>query len=163
VHSLASGAISFVLLAGLGAYWRKLQGDEYDLRSLLPNTKQFGVLAILLVGQYLFFTFRFRAEKLPGWGPQVAVLLVYALLGILLASHLRKSQFPRRVPPAVGPISSRFFTQMLIVITGASAVCSLVFLLSGLREFIFLSLFVVSCLAGLVLLAGCIAAVFREV
>lgn len=162
LYSLASGAICFLLLTGFGVYWRRLQGDEHDLRNLLPNTRQFGALAILLAGQYLFFTFRFRAEKLPGWGPQLAVLVVYALLGILLVLHLRKSQFARRVPPVARPISSPLFAQMLIVTTGASSVCSLVFMLSGLREVTYLSEFVVSCLAGLVLLAGCIAALFQE-
>ena len=72
--------------------WRnKTKGKEYDIKTLLPNKKEFVVLVALLLLQYLFLGFVLRPEALPGLFPQLIVWLIYAGLFILLVFNLNKS------------------------------------------------------------------------
>ncbi len=91
-HSLLSGFSTTAVLMLLIYLWRnKTKGKEYDIKTLLPNKKEFVVLVALLLLQYLFLGFVLRPEALPGLFPQLIVWLIYAGLFILLVFNLSKS------------------------------------------------------------------------
>ena len=161
-HSVLSGISTTSAIMGLICLWRFATGGRrYDMRTLLPSRKEFLVLAILLLAQYVFLGIILRPEALPGLFAQSVIWLIYAGLIVLLVVHLRKS----RKKPASDSVSLpvKFSWKTLIILsllfTGSSAVAKL--LLTSFGNAIMLSMWLIGGLIGIYMLALSIAAAFR--
>jgi len=89
--AVLSGVSASLYVAALIYVWRRLGGTVYTMRSLLPEPKEFRVIAALLVIYYIVTGALLRPEELPGLVPQVAIWVLYAFFGALLVMGLRKS------------------------------------------------------------------------
>ncbi len=96
-RSLLSGLSTVAYLTLLTALWKRLtRGRAYTLPDLLPNPKEFRILALWLAALYLFHLFAIRWEFIPPFWPGQAVIWgLYALAIALLVRALRRS---RRAP-----------------------------------------------------------------
>jgi hypothetical protein len=94
--SLGAGLSSIGVLFLLGLLWRRvMRSRSYTFRDILPDRRQFRVLAVLLFLYYLGHLILFRPEALPREVvPHLTIWLMYALIVGLLVIHLR------RAPPA---------------------------------------------------------------
>jgi len=103
--SLLSGLSTVSFLFMLTLLWKRLtRGRQYSLPELLPDRRQFAVLAAWLGLLYLFLGFTMEPERIPGLAGQGVILLLYALLILLLVRALRSSrkmQLPAGAPPKI--------------------------------------------------------------
>jgi len=68
---------------------------KWTITELLPNKREFIVLAVLLGIFYILTTIGITPERLPGNVPQVTIWVLYTILIILLILSLEKSKnFP---------------------------------------------------------------------
>jgi len=88
LSTLGSGAVLLVLMV----LWKKTGGDNYSMRQMLPSPKACNVIIILLLLMYIGYTRLFHWDKLPGFGPQFIVWVIYAALIWLLINNIRKSR-----------------------------------------------------------------------
>ena len=86
-----SGFTSTLIILSLIVLWKRVGGEKYSLRNLLPTQGEFRVLLIILLFYYGFMGVFWRPEALPGIVPQAAVWSLYLIFGVLLALGLRKS------------------------------------------------------------------------
>ena len=86
-----SGLTSTLIILSLIVLWKRVGGEKYSLRNLLPTQGEFRVLLIILLFYYGFMGVFWRPEALPGIVPQAAVWSLYLIFGVLLALGLRKS------------------------------------------------------------------------
>lgn len=161
-HSMLSGISTTSTITVLVLLWRfATKGRRYNMRTLLPNRKEFVVLAILLLAQYVLLGIILRPEALPGLFPQSIIWLIYAGLIVLLVVHLRKS---RRRPSCDGiSLPVKFSWTILIILSllfaGSSAASKLV--LKSLGSVIILSMWLIGGLIGICMLASSVALAFR--
>ena len=161
-HSILSGISTTSAIMVLIFLWRfTTKGRRYNMRTLLPNRKEFVVLTILLLAQYVFLGIILRPEALPGLFPQSIIWLIYAGLIVLLIVHLRKSL--KRPCAGVISLPLKFSWKTLIslslLFTGSSAVAKL--LLKSFGNVIILSMWLMGGLIGIYMLALSIALAFR--
>jgi hypothetical protein len=88
LSTCGSGAVVLALMF----VWRRTGGNRYAMRDLLPNRRGLVAIAAAMVLMYVGYTRILEWDKLPGWGPQVTVWLIYAGLIWLLARNLRRSR-----------------------------------------------------------------------
>ncbi len=113
VHSLLSGLSTTAVLILLIYLWKnKTKGKKYDIRMLLPDKKEFLVLATLLVVMYVVMGIYLRSEAFPGFLPQLIVWLMYGGFFILLIFTLRKS---RKMTVSEAIISPIQFSWKLVI------------------------------------------------
>lgn len=100
--SLLSTVSSSLLIAGLVLLWQGfgLKRDR-SLAELLPNRRQWRMLAFLLLAGYLALGLVLRREALPGLPGQLTLWLLYLLFGVLLWRSARADN--RRAPPLPEP------------------------------------------------------------
>jgi hypothetical protein len=91
VAASLSAMISMVFLLALTAAWKKLTAqDTYTLRSLLPDRKQTGILAVMLAILYLVLGAGINPQRIPGIAAQAPILVLYAVvIGLLVLAVLR--------------------------------------------------------------------------
>ncbi len=163
-HSLLSGFSTTAVLMLLIYLWRnKTKGKEYDIKALLPNKKEFLVLAILLLIQYLFLGFVLRPEVLPGLLAQFIVWLMYAGLITLLVFNLRKS---RKAPLSESvDLQVRFSWIILVIVFLLFPVSSAVskILVGSSGGIIILMFWVIGGIIGTLILLSSIYLLFRSV
>jgi hypothetical protein len=90
--SLMSGLTSTVITFSLVYVWKKTDGSEYPLRSLLPNWREFKFLLSLLLIMYGLMGVFWRPEALPEIRQQVTVWVLYFFFGALLYVGVKKSR-----------------------------------------------------------------------
>jgi hypothetical protein len=123
MHSLLSGLSTTAVLILLTYIWRnKTKGKEYDIQTLLPNKKEFSVLATLLIIMYIVMGIYLRPEALPELVPQLIIGLVYAGLFVLLFFHLRKSR--KMILPECFNSPIKFSWKILILLSLLFAIFS---------------------------------------
>jgi len=88
LSTLSCGAVLLLLMI----WWKKIGGNNYSMRQLLPGRKAFKVIAVFLLLMYAVYTRLLNWDKLPGFGPQLIVWTVYAALIWLLINNIRKSR-----------------------------------------------------------------------
>jgi hypothetical protein len=163
-HSLLSGFSTTAVLILLIYLWRnRTKGKEYNIKALLPNKKEFRVLASLLLAQYLFLGFVLRREVLPGLLPQLIVWLMYAGLLALLVFNLRKS---RAAPLSESvDLPTRFSWKILVIVFLLFPVSSAVskILVGSSGGIIILMFWVAGGIIGTLILLSCIISLFRSV
>jgi hypothetical protein len=91
-RSLLSTCGSGAVVLALMFVWRRTGGTRYTMRDLLPGRKGRVAVAASMVLMYIGYTRILEWDKLPGWGPQVTVWLIYAGLIWLLVRNLRRSR-----------------------------------------------------------------------
>jgi hypothetical protein len=91
VAASLSALISMVFLLALTATWKNLTApNAYPLRSLLPNRKQTGLLAVMLAILYVVLGAGIYPQRIPGIAAQAPILMMYAaVIGLLLLAVLR--------------------------------------------------------------------------
>jgi len=99
--AVLSGVSASLYVAALIYVWRRRGGTVYDMRSLLPEPREFRVIAALLVIYYTVTGVLLCPEELPGLAPQAAIWVLYAFFGSLLVMGLRKSRAVEASPEIV--------------------------------------------------------------
>ena len=160
VHSLAAGAVSLIVLLGLTTIWHRAGGDQYEMADLLPTGTTLGLLSMLLLLVYVFLTFQYRSDKLPGAGPQSTIIAIYAVLILLFWLHLRRSKSASDPETGEG-LPLRFFGRMLVIVAVSSAIASTILGVFGIKMVVFLTVLVVSALVGLFVFVRFVADLFR--
>lgn len=87
VSTGGSGAVVLALMF----VWRRTGGTRYTMRDLLPGRKGRVAIAASMGLMYIGYARILEWDKLPEWGPQITVWLVYAGLIWLLVRNLRRS------------------------------------------------------------------------
>lgn len=88
LSTCGSGAVVLLLML----VWRRTGGTRYAMRDLLPSQRGLVAVAVAMVLMYVGYTRILEWDKLPDWGPQVTVWLIYAGLIWLLVRNLRSSR-----------------------------------------------------------------------
>jgi hypothetical protein len=88
LSTFGSGAVVLVLMV----VWKRTGGARYGMRDLLPGSKGRVAVAVAMGLMYVGYTRILEWDKLPGWGPQVTVWVIYAGLIWLLVRNLRRSR-----------------------------------------------------------------------
>lgn len=88
LSTCGSGAVVVLLML----VWRKTGGTRYAMRDLLPSRRGRVAIAAAIVLMYVAYTRVLEWDKLPDWGPQATVWLIYAGLIWLLVRNLRRSR-----------------------------------------------------------------------
>ncbi|MCD1295926.1 hypothetical protein CUJ83_13065 [Methanocella sp. CWC-04] len=123
IHSLASVILGGgAIMALLWIYRSKTSGLEYSLKELLPDKKEFVVLLAALLLFYAMTGIVLRPEALPGIGPQLLILLIYAVMFALLYLSLKKSKKIEPVKTVGLPVG--FSWKLLAVLTVSFALVS---------------------------------------
>jgi len=92
-HTLLSTISTTGVLFLLTFLWRKVaRGTRYSLEALLPNPREWSVLAVLLALLYILALPTLRPEALPGPGPQAVMWAIYLAAIIFFAQWLRRSR-----------------------------------------------------------------------
>jgi hypothetical protein len=87
-----SGIITALYVVVLLVLWRRRVGIVYNMRDLLPDSRQFKIIGILLGVYYLITTILLRPEEIPGLGPQVTIWVLYLFFGALLYLGIKRSR-----------------------------------------------------------------------
>jgi len=87
-----SGIMTTLFVVVLMVLWRRNIGKIYHMRSLLPDSRQFKIIGVLLLAYYLITGFTMRPEEIPGLGAQATIWVLYLFFGGLLYLSLRKSR-----------------------------------------------------------------------
>jgi hypothetical protein len=88
LSTLSSGVVLLLLMV----LWKKMGGDNYSMRELLPSRKACKVITVFLILMYVGYSRLLHWDKLPGFGPQLIVWTIYAALIWLLINNIRKSR-----------------------------------------------------------------------
>lgn len=88
LSTFGSGAVVLALMA----LWTRMGGASYRMRDLLPGRKGRVAVATCMGLMYVGYSRLLEWDKLPGWGPQVTVWVIYAGLVWLLVRNLRRSR-----------------------------------------------------------------------
>jgi len=123
-RSLLSGVSSVGFLILLTWLWKRItNGKEYLLPDLLPDRKEFLVLAIWLAALYLFLGFAMVPERIPGIAGQGLILFLYLLLVVLLirALNISRKQNPPEIVPPIIPFKRWLLLWLVFVVTLVAA------------------------------------------
>jgi hypothetical protein len=143
LDSLASGLLSSAFVSVLIVAWKRREETAYGFRELLPGSKGFKIILILLALDYLALGVLLRPEMLPGLTAQVTVLIMYAFFGLLLRRGMRLSRFwdegphssfsfdisPRRIASAAALFTAGSLVGSLM---GAGVVVALIVWVGGI-------------------------------
>jgi len=163
LHSLRSGiSTATVILLLIGWFRFITRKERYEMRSLLPTPRQIGIIAILLLMQYLLLGVLLRPEALPGLWPQLIVWLLYISFILLLVVHLKKSRQMDCSDPISLPMRFSWITliSLFLLFTASSAVTKQLLGSRGIG--ILLILWVVCSLVGIFTLVMTIRAALRS-
>jgi len=158
LHSLLINFFSGALVLVLIYLWRMRGRDKYSMRDLMPSKKAFVVISILLAIMYAVLTLIINIDRIPGFGPQAIVWIVYVLLITLLVRNLRKSrkESVKKIPYKRGPFKiaiAYLGLFVLFAVIGEVLNLEIVMVLAGFLLVIF---------PGLFLLYNSIRSVFRD-
>ena len=129
IHSLASSISVFGFLALLAYLWRKkILGQRYSFRSLMPSKKEMWVLAIPLALIYIIMGIFIRPEILPGITGHVIILSFYIGAFLLFRTGLKRSRRSRSSKKP-GP---RYTWKNTMLFAGIFTASSVLWSLSGL-------------------------------
>jgi hypothetical protein len=137
--ALTANPIALLVLGVLFFHFMRETGGDHRFEDLLPAGREVWVLLAALLAYFAISAPFFRPEALPGLGPQLAIVAIYALLFLLLK---RTMDVGRADGPARGwrPSIDRLFALQLFVIYSATTV---VVSASGIGlVFLFLSWFI---------------------
>ncbi|WP_206206039.1 hypothetical protein [Thermococcus sp. JdF3] len=92
-HSLLSTFSSSAFLILLVHIWLgRFKGGRYDMKELLPSSRELKPLFLALLAYYIIFGSLLRREALPGFAAQAPIWLLYAATLLLLYRALKKSR-----------------------------------------------------------------------
>jgi hypothetical protein len=120
---LASLLTNALLAVGAAVLWRRAcRGHRYSLEELLPRGWELGWLALLLGGMYLLLGVAIRPEALPGAGPQLIIIALYAATIALAAINLCRGQPPAPgVPPLPRWTAGRWLGLVVVAVLTSTA------------------------------------------
>ena len=87
-----SGIMTTLFVVVLMVLWRRNIGIIHSMRDLLPDTRQFKIIGVLLLAYYIVTGFTMRVEEIPGLGAQATIWVLYLFFGGLLYLGLKHSQ-----------------------------------------------------------------------
>jgi hypothetical protein len=148
--AVLSGVSASLYVAALIYVWRRLGDTAYTMRSLLPEPKEFRVIAAMLVIYYMFTGALLRPEQLPGLLPQAAIWVLYAFFGALLAMGLRKS---REVEPSPLSITLNPSIGRMLLLGALLSIGSVIGVATGLSFIWIMVTWVAGSVFGLVMVA----------
>jgi len=147
--SILSALSSGVVLLLLVFLWKKMGGDNYSMRELLPSRKACKIIAIFLILMYVGYSRLLQWDKLPGFGPQLIVWTIYAALIWLFINNIRES---RREKITITTVSFSWRTPVLFLLlfvlsaaTGEVLHIEIVLILFSFLLIIFPGLFLLYC------------------
>jgi hypothetical protein len=157
------GWIIFAILCGanqgLSWLWMRSQENACEFQDVLPSGGELKVLCGILLALYALFTFRYRADKLPGTGPQLTILGIYVVLTSLLVFYLRHRR--ATTLPVPGAVSLKLLAWIVGAATFSSAVVTTILGILGVKTATFLLVLVLCALAGLIIFIWLVARTFR--
>ena len=161
VHTFFALLLSIGIIALFAWIWRRrTKGLQYTMRDLLPSGKQLAILSIILALDYVFTFFAINFDRLPGFVPQLAIWIVYAIIFVLFFRALAVSKTLSYVTTKTSLTSWKRFVQF----TGWLIVCTTLMVLilrPTIGEVIFLLNFALVMLLGSTLFIATIWQVFR--
>ena len=137
-----------VLMLAVILWTKVLKGARFTFRQLLPTNGEFVVLALLLLGDYVFCGFVMNREKMPSWGPQVTLWVVYAIVISLFVWAMRRPLAGATGDAPVGPRPDRWRTWGALAAVFALTSLAASLLLGAYRNFVFLVLWLPGMLVG---------------
>lgn len=149
LDSVLSGVLTTLFIVVLLVLWRRKVGTGYSMRDLLPNTRQFKALGILLLIYYAVTTVLLRPEELPDLGAQATIWVLYAFFGALLYLGIRKSNV---VEATSATLSLNPPPMRLMLLGGLISLGSVIGFVSSLNFVLALSVWAVGILFGLYVL-----------
>lgn len=119
--ALAANLFALSVLGGLFLYLDRETGRRYPIEDLVPAGREVWVLLAALLAYFAIAAPFFRPEALPGLGPQLAIVAIYAVLFLLLK---RTVDVGKKEDPGDGwrPSIDRWFALQLFIIYTATAV-----------------------------------------
>lgn len=102
LHSFLSAVLSLGVIALFVHLWRKRShGLSFDFASLLPTPRQFKILAMFLLADYLFLGFMLEPQKFPsGLLPQLSIWVIYVVLLLIFIRTLKLSKVQKMTASA---------------------------------------------------------------
>ncbi len=144
ILALYVGLANIPVIALLIFIGRKINLNKYSMKELLPNKKQFKIIFILMISQYIFFGL-LNADKIPNLASQSFVWLIYLILFFLLYKALKKSRdITKNTQGTKITFSWKIFALLSVILVSSSMIFSILF--NSIRSIIwgFLLLFDVS-------------------
>jgi hypothetical protein len=148
--AVLSGFSTTLYVVALIYVWRRLSGMAYTMRSLLPEPKEFRVIAAMLIIYYVVTGALLRPEQLPGLLPQAAIWVLYAFFGALLVMGLRKS---REVEPSPDSITLNPSIGRMLLLGALLSLGSVIGVATGLSLIWIMVVWVAGSVFGLVMVA----------
>jgi len=141
---------------------QRTKGRNYDMRQLLPDTREFKVLLAVLIGMYLVMGIGMRPQALPGLMPQVIIWTLYLFLFILLHRSLRGGV------GEILPVDSsemikhswKLIIGLYVLFTSASVISELLF--GSIGNTIMLVSWIFWCIIGLITLYRSVGYILRN-
>ena len=159
VDAALSGIITTLYLVVLLVLWRRYVGVGYRMRDLLPDSTQFKIIGVLLLGYYVVAGFLLRPEELPRLGDQFTIWVLYFFFGVLLYFGIKKSVniHPNSVSIHFGPSPQR-----LMVLGGLISLGSVLGFVTKINVVFALATWLSGILFGLYMLAQTIRNLLKK-
>ncbi len=145
-----SGIATTLYLVVLLVLWRRYVGKGYPMRGLLPDSTQFKVIGVLLLCYYIVTGIFLRPDEIPGLKAQFTIWVLYLFFGVLLYLGIKKSV-------GIQPNSIRLHfdpsPQRLMLLGGLLSLGSVLGFITGVYTVWALTVWLVSILFGLYMLA----------
>lgn len=85
--------VNVSLILGVVLFCRHITSkNNYSIKDILPDKKEFRFLLIFLIMIYVFMGFTSRPEALPGIPGHVIMISIYAFFGMMFYEGIKKSQ-----------------------------------------------------------------------
>ena len=154
-----SGIITTLFVVVLMVIWRRRVGVTHAMRDMLPNTRQFKIIEVLLLAYYLIAGFTMRVEEIPGLGAQATIWVLYLFFGGLLYLGLKRSH---RIEENGFSFDLQPNPIRLIFLGGLISLGSVIGFVSGLNYISALVIWFLSILFGLYVLIQTIRGILRN-
>lgn len=89
-QSLVSGVANLLVIVVLFLLWRRFSQRKYPLVDLVPKGRSFWVFAFLLAMFYIWAIPSILPERLPEFGAQLTILVIYLLVGLAFFASRRR-------------------------------------------------------------------------
>lgn len=123
--ALVSGIFMTAFFSLTLLVWKKIaKGQRPALVELLPNEREWNILAAALAVFYVVMTFAARPEAIPGMGPQAVVWVIYAGLISLFLRSFRMTRPSADPFPTPARSDGKTAAGLIVVFIAASTAAS---------------------------------------
>jgi hypothetical protein len=149
LDSILSGILTTSFIIVLLVFWRRGSGKDHDMRSFLPNTREFRAISAVLLVYYIITGMLLRPDEIPDLSSQATIWILYLFFGALLYLGIQKSNLieANNVTLQLNPSPIR-----LLLLGGLLSLGSSIGFLSGLNYIMALLTWLIAILFGLYVL-----------